>query len=56
MRIKTLLNHVWKHKSFVYEEVKFLKAPGGVKSIRVAVRPREHSPARCGGCERAGPT
>jgi transposase len=51
MRVKTLLNCVWKHKSFVYEEVTFKEE---ARAILVQVRARKNGRALCSGCEQAG--
>lgn len=52
MQVKTLLNQVWKHKSFVYAHVELDEA---ARTIRVRVRARKKSLGRCSGCERAWP-
>ena len=46
MQLKTILNRVQKHSSFVYETV---------RSIEVEVRPRANARAKCSQCGRAAP-
>lgn len=54
MQLKTILNRVEKHKSFVYGKVRFgLK--GGRLSLAVSLRPRRKSRPVCSGCGRRGP-
>ena len=54
LTIKTLLNHVEKHKSFVYGEGR-LKKSGDKSVIEVAVYPRKNSLAICSQCEQPSP-
>ncbi len=51
MLIKTILNQVCKHRSFIYGAVRFEQAKG---EIEVAVRARANSRPCCSGCGRAG--
>ena len=54
MQLKSILNRVQKHKSFVYEEVEWGQ-DGGRASLRVSIRPRAHARPVCSGCKRARP-
>jgi transposase len=54
MQLKSILNRVQKHKSFVYEEVEWGQ-DGGRASLRVSIRPRAHKRPVCSGCKRARP-
>lgn len=51
MLLKTILNHIEKHSSFVYASVRF---DGG--TLEVDVRARRGARAVCSGCSRRGPT
>jgi transposase len=53
MLLKTLLNHVEKHKSFVYEDA-YLVTDDGPDRIKVNVRPRTNAKPICSVCERPG--
>lgn len=53
MQLKTLLNHVEKHKGFVYGRVR-LEARG-VPRLIVEVQPRSKSRPTCSGCGKKGP-
>jgi transposase len=53
MQFKTLLNHVQKHKGFVYGRVRLVA--DGVPRLIVAIRPRRRSRPTCSGCGRRGP-
>jgi transposase len=52
MQLKTILNHLDKHKSFVYERVGF--ADGDKPLIEVVLRARTGSRPVCSGCLRKG--
>jgi transposase len=54
MQLKTILNHVYKHKSFVYAETKLVRGWAG-SILEVRVKPRAGSRPICSGCGRAGP-
>lgn len=62
MQLKTILNHRYPLKRFVYGKVTIRhSSPAGINSagldqLVVSVRPRRNSKARCGGCRRPGPT
>ena len=53
MQVKTLLNHVEKHKGFVYDRVRLV----GTENPRLVVdiRPRAGSKPTCSGCKKSGP-
>jgi len=53
MQLKTLLNHVEKHKGFVYENIRL--ETGGVERLIVDVRPHKSCKPTCSGCDQAGP-
>lgn len=53
MQLKTLLNHVQKHKGFVYESVR-LEEKGRPRLV-VDIRPRRGSRGRCSGCKQRRP-
>ena len=53
MQLKTLLNRVQKHSSFVYETVRLVEHPR--LAIEVEVRPRANARAKCSQCGRAAP-
>lgn len=52
MQLKTILNHIERHASFVYERVRFVDGP--VRRLEVGVRPRKSSRPICSGCLRPG--
>ncbi len=54
LTLKTLLNHVEKHKGFVYGKGQLIKS-GDKAVIEVAVYPRKNSTAICAQCERPAP-
>ena len=53
MQLKTLLNRVYKLKSFVYGEIRFMAEPETV--IEIEILPRKGSRPVCSGCGRKGP-
>ena len=53
MQLKSILNRVQKHPSFVYETVRLVEHPQ--LSIEVRVRPRAGTRATCSQCRRPGP-
>jgi len=55
MHHKTLLNHVYKLKGFVYGKARFAEGPGRKPCLEVEVRPRKGSAPECSGCGRKGP-
>ena len=54
MRIETVLNHCYKHKSFIYTESHFEQI-GGKQSLVVKVIPRKNGLAKCSKCGKASP-
>jgi transposase len=54
VQLKTILNRVEKHRSFVYGEARFAETERG-PAVEVELRPRANSRAICSGCERPGP-
>jgi hypothetical protein len=54
MQLKSILNRVQKHKSFVYEEVEWGR-DGERAILRVSIRPRAHTRPVGSGCKRARP-
>jgi len=54
MQLQTILNCVEKHSSFIYEQAAWVDA--GRNAIRIAIRPRKGSRARCSGCGARGAT
>ncbi|GAG17892.1 unnamed protein product [marine sediment metagenome] len=52
MQLKTILNRVQKHSSFVYTDVRFVE--GDPDEIEIDIRPRRGSRATCSGCGRRG--
>ena len=53
MQLKTILNRVQKHSSFVYETVRLVEHPR--LAIEVEVRPRANARAKCSQCGGAAP-
>lgn len=54
MQLQTILNHVEKHKSFVYGQARFVGS-GKRRDLEVDVAPRKNSPPICSGCHQRGP-
>lgn len=54
MHVKTLLNHVCKHQSFVYQAIT-LTHTGGRDTIEVRIEPRKNGAPLCSICGRPGP-
>ena len=54
MLLKTILNRLHKHKSFVYGTARWI-THGGAEAIGVPVEPRANGRPICSGCGRAGP-
>jgi len=52
MQLKTILNRVQKHSSFVYTEVRFVE--GESAELEIDIRSRRGSRATCSGCGRRG--
>jgi transposase len=53
MLLKTILNRVQRHGSFVYEQVRWIEQ--GEPALEVQVRARANGQAICSGCGRRGP-
>jgi len=54
MLLKTLLNHVEKHKSFVYKNARLVKVQGSTR-IEVQIEPRRNGQPLCSNCGQRGP-
>ncbi len=54
MQLKTILNRVQKHESFVYDAVR-LHDHGGQLSLEVDIKARANGHPKCSGCGKAGP-
>lgn len=54
MRIETILNHCYRHKSFVYAECRWV-AIGKTKSLMMKIMPRKNGLAECSICGKASP-
>lgn len=50
MQLKTILNRVQKHRSFVYSSARLIEQPELM--IEIVVEPRANSRAECSGCGR----
>lgn len=55
MQVKTILNRVQKHRSFVYGKVRWAEVDADQLAIEVEIHPRANSRAVCSGCGRRGP-
>src|SRR5215211_6121919 len=53
MLLKTILNHIEKHASFVYDQIRLVER-GATALIEVQVRCRKRSKPVCSGCSRRG--
>ena len=54
MQLKTILNRVQKHSSFVYGDVRFID--GTPIELEIDIRPRAGSRPKCSSCGRRGST
>lgn len=54
MQLKTILNHVERHKSFVYQAARWAD-PATKTEIEIPIEPRANSRAICSGCGQAAP-
>lgn len=54
MQLKTILNSIEKHKSFVYSDARWSVGPKG-KEIEFELTPRSNSQAVCSGCGKKRP-
>lgn len=52
MQLKTILNHVERHKSFVYQDARWAD-PQTMTAIEIRIQPRVNGRAICSGCGRA---
>jgi transposase len=52
MLLKTILNRVYRHKGFVYQNGRFVEEAGGRERIEVGVKPRRNGEPVCSGCGR----
>jgi transposase len=53
MQLKTILNRIQKHRSFVYGRVRLID--GAQLALEVEVHPRANARARCSGCAQTAP-
>lgn len=54
MQLKSILNYVERHKSFVYQEPRWIEEEGR-RAIEVPIEPRANGRPICSGCGRPGP-
>lgn len=54
VQLKTILNHVERHKSFVYQEARWAD-PATKTAIEIPIEPRANGRAKCSGCGQAAP-
>ena len=54
MQLKTILNHVERHKSFVYQEARWAD-PETKTTIEIPIEPRANGRAICSGCGKPAP-
>ncbi|MCH7685790.1 MAG: ISL3 family transposase [Planctomycetes bacterium] len=54
MQLKTILNHVERHKSFVYQEARW-SDPETKTEIEIPIQPRANSQAICSTCDKPAP-
>jgi transposase len=54
VQLKTILNHVERHKSFVYREARWAD-PTSKAAIEIPIEPRANGRAICSGCGQAAP-
>ena len=54
MQLKTILNRVQKHQSFIYTDIK-LKQDKQQLKLDISIRPRSNSRPICSGCGRKRP-
>jgi transposase len=55
MQLKSILNRIERHKSFVYGKVRMLREEGDL-AIEVDIKPRSNSRPICSGCGKARPS
>ena len=54
VQLKTILNHVERHKSFVYQEARWAD-PEAKTEIEIRIEPRANGRAICSGCGQQAP-
>src|SRR3990172_9584355 len=54
VQLKTILNHVERHKSFVYQEARWVDQETK-RAIEIPIQPRENGRAICSGCGQPAP-
>ena len=54
VQLKTILNHVERHKSFVYQEARWVD-PETKRAIEIPIQPRANGRAICSGCGQPAP-
>ena len=54
MQLKTILNHVERHKSFVYQDARWAD-PATKTQIEIPIEPRANGRAICSGCGQPAP-
>ena len=54
MQLKTILNRIEKHRSFVYGAAEFVEGEGQL-ALEIEIEPRANSRAICSGCRQPGP-
>jgi len=54
VQLKTILNHVERHKSFVYQEARWVD-PATKTAIEIPIQPRANGRAICSGCGQPAP-
>lgn len=55
MHVKTILNRVQKHRSFVYDAIRLVEVAGGGLALEVEILPRANGRPVCSGCSRPAP-
>lgn len=55
MQLKTILNRVQKHKSFLYGKVRWRETDNDRLELEVAIYPRANGRPKCSGCQRPRP-
>jgi hypothetical protein len=55
MQLKTILNYVERHKSFVYRDERLVQDAKGQRTIEVRIEPRAIGRPICSGCQRSRP-
>jgi len=55
MQVKTILNRIQKHRSFVYDTIRLLEDEVGRLILEVEIRARANSRPRCSECGQPGP-